>query len=89
MAQLVLGEDLCSRLDPFVETFEQRDGKRVAQRPTLGLVIDRVAGELLCHGVFVEIIVRRCLISLVDAAVVVEGDGMDEAGDRYVLVLEP
>ncbi len=23
MAQLVLGEDLCSRLDPFVETFEQ------------------------------------------------------------------
>ena len=83
------GKDLGPRLDPFVETFQKRDGESVSQIPILGLVEDRVAGQLLFHRVSVQIIVGWYLVSFVDTAVGGEIEGVDEARHRHVLVLRP
>ena len=83
------GEELGAHLHPFVESLEQRDGKRIAQTPVSGAVIDGVVAEFLSHIIGVEIVIARCLIGFVDAAVVVELDRMDEARHRNVFVLEP
>ena len=85
----VVGRDkrLQSGLHVFVEPFEQTDGEGVLDLHVLGHVVDRVVAHdqpLFIIGVLVIAVGDN--IGLMDVAVVVPLEGVDETGDGHELV---
>ena len=72
MAQVIAGECLDTCLCPLAESFQRSQCQGILHVPVLGLVVDRVTLQSACCIVFVEIIVGRSLVSLVDTLVVVK-----------------
>ena len=89
VAQVARHKSFQPCLCPFVEPFEQRDGECVLQVVMAGFVVDGIACEAPYIIIGMRVIVRWRLIGLVDALVVVELHGVDEAGDGHVFVFEP
>ena len=72
VAQVIAGECLDACLCPLAESFQCSQCQGILHVPVLGLVVDRVTLQSACCIVFVEIIVGRSLVSLVDTLVVVK-----------------
>ena len=87
-AVFIADETLQSCLGIFVETFEECYGKGVLDREVFILVIDGVIPIFPFVIIFVErvhIIVGRTYVCLIDTAMTVEINGVNETGDRHIL----
>ena len=89
MLHLVRYESFQACLGIFIETFQECYGEGVAQTVVGGLVVDGVAGKPRQRVVGVGVIVLGCVVGLIDMAVVVKFDGVDEARHRHILIFQP
>ena len=89
MAQFVGDKCFQPGLRPFVESFQEGYGKRVPECPVLCPVVDGVVDGCAVIEIVLCIEVFRCVVSLVDTAVVVETYGMDETRDRNIFLFHP